>query len=323
MQAQYLRKLSTLLEGGVPIIQALHHLETKSSGLSVDVSRKLRMGIEAGKSFVGAAAEVDDFLKNHQLDFVAAGEVSGRMAESLKMIAEAEERQNKLRKTLMSGFLYPAVLYHLGVFVPSIITFATKGLFWALLECILLLFPAYLLIVVAVMVLRGRDSGIIPSSSIDRLLIKIPWIGSFLRYLAVYRFFISMRQMLLAGMRLDECWEKASVATGSDFFKEDLETGHLLLTKGQPLSQAFQSASLFHSEEVEMVETAEASGKLEFIFQHLADQSLDEAHSVSQNMAKRLPMYVYYLVGLFMVFRIYLVVKSIFDQIGSVTEGIL
>lgn len=107
------RKLSKLLGNGVPILDALVSLynplvEAKRTkeGIAIALNEWMQK-IRNGKKLSQA---VEGWVDNDEMMLIAAGEASGNLDSSLASVAEIMDAKQKIRKAVIGGLTYPAIM---------------------------------------------------------------------------------------------------------------------------------------------------------------------------------------------------------------------
>jgi general secretion pathway protein F len=110
-----LKQLSTLLEGGVPIAEAATALAEATDHPALAAAyASLNAGLRRGETFPAAFAACFPTIPEHIHRMIAAGDLSGRLAEALADAAAETEHAAKIRTELRQALVYPAFLVGFG-----------------------------------------------------------------------------------------------------------------------------------------------------------------------------------------------------------------
>src|SRR3990172_6881918 len=110
----FYNQLATLLGSGIDITKALSLIENQTH------NRRLKEDISRGDTLSLSMSRHTDTFENLHINIVKAGEVSGHLAENMKIIASFLGSVDKTWIRLINGFIYPVLLFHAAVFLPSI-----------------------------------------------------------------------------------------------------------------------------------------------------------------------------------------------------------
>jgi type IV pilus assembly protein PilC len=119
--AQFARVLSTLLVGGIPLVQAL---ETASDSLGASLLRK---AMQAAQKFVregqalSAALSSTKVFPGLAIDMIEVGESTGALPTMLGSVAEFYEDDVNMRMTASLSLIEPAIMIFMGVFVAFVL----------------------------------------------------------------------------------------------------------------------------------------------------------------------------------------------------------
>lgn len=307
------------MDAGVPLPKALDFVAEKSSGESRRVVLFLQNKVQAGGKLSEAARERPDVFSRVQLHLIEAGEVSGLLNEMLLTMAEVEEKHCKIRKRLVSKLIYPVILLHLAVCIPSAATLVTEGLFAAVGEILMLLIPIYLLVGGLFLVFRSRSSLPEVQGLIERVGLKIPVLKKWVRYSAAFYFCRVLRSMLIAGIAVKDALDKAGEATGISLFEYGIKAYSNGVNKGESLTEAVRKSGFMEKDYLDMLATGEISGKLDTVLLKMSEEAAFEAERAGDFIGKGLPYIAAGAVVLFIVFRILTV---IFKAIAPAYESL-
>ncbi len=119
--AQFSRVLSTLLVGGIPLVQAL---ETASSSLGTNLLKKMlaKTGkmVREGRS-LSASLEETGIFPSLSIDMIEVGESTGALPAMLGSVAEFYEEDVSTRMTAVLALIEPAIMIFMGCFVTFVL----------------------------------------------------------------------------------------------------------------------------------------------------------------------------------------------------------
>ncbi len=119
--AQFSRILSTLMVGGIPLLQAL---DTASSSLSTSLLRKALSNtaqmVKEGKSLSTSLSSTKMF-PSLAIDMMEVGESTGALPQMLSSVAEFYEEDVNTRMTAALSLIEPAIMIFMGIFVTFVL----------------------------------------------------------------------------------------------------------------------------------------------------------------------------------------------------------
>jgi general secretion pathway protein F len=216
------RELATMLAAGQDLDRALRFIvETAPSPRVATVMDRIREKVRGGSSLAAALAQEPQSFPKLHIGLVRAGEAGGALADTLDRLAGLLERERSLAATVQSALVYPALLlvaaigsitvligYVLPQFVPL---FAESGAELPTMTKMLIAFGSamqvagpwlLLLIVILVLALRQAMKNDNFRRPVDRLLLRVPVLGSLLRESLAARFTRTLGTLLKNGVPL-------------------------------------------------------------------------------------------------------------------------
>lgn len=105
------RQLSTLINAGLPLLQALRSVNTQATSKPLKaITGQIMSDIEAGSSFSVALTKHPETFSQIYLSLVAAGEASGTLDSALERIANQQEKDAEIISKVRGAMIYPAIV---------------------------------------------------------------------------------------------------------------------------------------------------------------------------------------------------------------------
>jgi type IV pilus assembly protein PilC len=119
--AQFSRVLSTLLVGGIPLVQALETAgESLGSPLLKGMLGKVRQSVREGQPLSGSLKTTGVF-PGLAIDMIEVGESTGALPAMLNSVAEFYEEDVATRMTAVLALIEPAIMVFMGIFVAFVL----------------------------------------------------------------------------------------------------------------------------------------------------------------------------------------------------------
>jgi type II secretory pathway component PulF len=282
--ATFIRELATAVQAGLPLVQSLKTIERQLK----QPGQKAMMGkiiheVEHGRSLAEACAKVGRPFGELTISLIRAGEASGRLGEILEQTATLLDRDVKLRRMMISGSIYPMILFALivvaitvivGFIVPNIIKpfagrlpesalpFPTRVVlavghgfhdwWWAL---------ALLLLAILIGIQRAMANP--PTRlKIDRGLLKVPLIGKVMRDVAVARFTRTLGTLVASGLPALPSLKVTKATLGNKAMEQVVEQVCEQVSSGKTISDPMEKSGYFPSLLTQIIGLGERSGRL-------------------------------------------------------------
>jgi type IV pilus assembly protein PilC len=119
--AQVSRTLSTLLSGGIPLVNALDIVarSTANQSIAADLAAVARQ-VREGSSLAGALTE-RGMLPHIAVEMVEVGESTGSLSDMLASVADFYDEENQTSLTRFSNLIQPILLIVMGVVIAGLL----------------------------------------------------------------------------------------------------------------------------------------------------------------------------------------------------------
>lgn len=286
------RQLATMIEAGIPLIQSF---DIVAKG---QANQRMKTLIETIKKEVESGSTLADSLRQHPAFFndlfcnlVDAGEKSGSLDVMLDKIATYKEKVETIKKKIKKALTYPMAVMVIAFLVTAGLLMFVVPQFESLFKGFGADLPAltrgvitmskwfenyWYLIFSAVggaiySFVYARNHSAKFAHTIDRLMLKIPIIGTILEQAAIARFTRTLSITFAAGLPLIEALKAVAGATGNILYANATEQIGEEVSSGQQLHLAMDNTKLFPSMVIQMVAIGEESGTLEQMLGKVAD----------------------------------------------------
>ncbi len=280
-------QLIPIVATGVPMLTGLEDLEEAVQKQKLkSVVRGLRAGLERGESLSGAMARYPNVFSEVYVNTVRAGEESGHLEASLVELRDFLEWNLDMRQRIQNILAYPLlVVFALIGLNVVLVTFAIprfEQLYTSLQTNEDFALPLPTRIVMAysrlfadfwpavLLVLLGATIAFLVWTSTragrigwDRLKLRLPIIGGLLRKVCFSRFAHHFGTMHSSGVGVTRALEVVKGAVGNEYLASVVEYVNRRVRSGQGLASAMRETNEFPSVVVQMVSTAERTGKMQ------------------------------------------------------------
>jgi type IV pilus assembly protein PilC len=283
-------QLATLLDAGIPLIEALFLLEQQSSNNRLkEILHTVRAQIIAGDSFSDTLRRYPSVFNVLYVSMIQAGEVSGDLDNISRHLSELMEKLMKLRQKIAVASIYPVVsLVLILVIVEGLLLFvvpqfaslyASKGAKLPEITQFLLAASDFSIhfwwaaligfgILVGWFQLYRSTFG---KTTCDTLWIKIPVVGTISRKVYTSQFIRTMATLLSAGVPITEAILTAGNTVDNDAIRVAFRQAREHLLMGATLSRPLEETKLFPMMVTRMIGIGEETGSMEKMLNKAAD----------------------------------------------------
>ncbi|HVW66512.1 MAG TPA: type II secretion system F family protein [Candidatus Peribacteraceae bacterium] len=338
---QFIENLSTMLNAGLPLIDALQTLQVETRSKPMKKMMKRILDTVENGSPLWKALDAEEFFSLHAIALIRIGEEAGNLAQNMEYLAIQEEKDHELKSKVSMAMIYPAIVMTimfiivmgLGLFVlPNLmgvitslnvpLPLTTRAMLWFSNA-----FTKYADIVVPGMI--GGFILFIFFAKFTRFRVvvqwvqfKIPGIGSLARSSTIARFGVILGGLLRAGVPVVEAVQSlvdvTPIVSYRNFYAKLLDH----ITVGDSFGKSFAaikgSDKLLPPSVQQLVITGEKSGALATIMLKIADIYDKKASETAQKLPVILEPMILLIIGALVGTIAFSVIVPIYSIVGSV-----
>jgi len=296
----FTRQLSTMIDAGLPLIQAL---EVQAAQQENKTFRKILTDIKnevaAGSTLAEALRKYPKYFDNLYINMVAAGEVGGTLDEVFSRLATYMEKSERLKRKVKSALTYPAIVFAISIMVLAVILIFVIPVFQKMFaefghalptptqivinisefvkSYIFVIIGAIILFIIMFKRFYATENG---KRIIDRLLLKAPVFGPLLKKVAVAKFSRTLGTLITSGVPIIEALRIAAGTSGNKIVEEALQKVKASIAEGRSIAQPLQESGVFPPMVVQMIAVGESTGALDQMLNKIAeyyDEEVDAA----------------------------------------------
>jgi type IV pilus assembly protein PilC len=300
----FTRQFATMIDSGLPLVQALDILATTSENKYFGkILGDVKGRVEQGSTFSEALSYHPKTFDTLFVNLVRAGEIGGILDTIMNRLAVQIEKETKLKRRIKSAMNYPKILIVVflgamyGLLFHVIPTFEsmfsgmgsqlpglTQGVIdssrWALRHATPI-FSIVFVIIVGIMVTWRIPKG---KYYMHWGLLHAPILGPVLKKIAVARFTRTMGTLLSSGVPILDALEVVSKAAGNLVIEEALMTVRAQIAEGRNIVEPLAQTKIFPHMVVQMVGVGEQTGALDTMLNKIADFYEDEVDVAVEGM---------------------------------------
>ena len=333
----FTRQLSTLIEADMPLAEGLRTLaqQTEKPGLK-KIVMEVAQSVEGGSSLSIALAAHSKIFSTFYIKLVQAGEVTGKLENSLRYLADYLERSQSINSKITGALIYPAfvvgamivVALIMGVYVlPQLLgvfkdwgvdlPLSTRMLIWG--TTFLNEYLYYILTIVIVggyLIVRFFRSA---QGKVwrDNVLVTMPGLGNVVQNLYLARVAESLSTLIKSGLPiLDALKITADLVDNENYRKimlaaeENVRSGG---TISEILSQHKEMPPLFSS----MVAIGERTGKLDYMLEYVSKFYKSESDTTIGSITQLIEPILVLVLGLAVAILVASILLPIYSLVGS------
>ncbi|UCF37657.1 MAG: type II secretion system F family protein [Acidobacteriota bacterium] len=334
------KQFSVMLDAGLPLIQCLELLaEQQEKPLLKDTLLEVRESVESGSTLADAMKKHPNVFEPLFVNMIAAGEAGGVLDVILQRLSSFAEKAVKLKRSVVSASVYPAVVLAVAVVIVFIIMVWVIPVFASLFTGLNAPLPAPTRFVMAisdyavtfslpliVLVAAGAvglryfyqtEEG---KLYLDGLLLKTPLIGIVLKKIAIARFSLTLSTLLTSGIPLLDALDITANTAGNSVIAKALLQVRQEVSEGKTLVEPLKKSTLFPSMVIQVVSVGEQTGELDQMLEKLSVYYEDESDAAIANLMTMIEPILIIFLGVVIGGIVISMYLPIFTLIGNLSQ---
>ncbi len=334
----FTRQFSTMINSGLPLVQALDILATQSENpVLQEVTREVVFDVESGHTVADALAKHPNAFTDLYVNMVAAGEAGGILDTILLRLATFMEKNDALVRKVKGAMIYPAVILSVAfgavvillvVVIPTFQTmFESAGIALPLPTRIVIAMSEFLqrfwwvvIAVVAAFVVSLQRYYKTPDGHlvIDRILINAPVLGDMLRKSAVSRFTRTLGTLISSGVSILDGLEITAKTAGNRVVSDAIMDSRASIAGGDTIAAPLAKSQVFPPMVISMISVGEQTGGLDEMLGKIADFYDEEVDAAVSGLLSLLEPVMVVFLGVVVGGMVVAMYLPIFDMINMV-----
>lgn len=292
-------ELLVLIKAGMPMLQILDTILEKQDEDALFVAlRQLRDDVKGGDALSTALERHTQVFPSLYIASIRSGERTGELPVTIQRYIQYLKKVDEIRKKLVSALFYPCILVVVSFLAIGLLMFyvipvfsqifADAGSRLPLLTQLLISFtsalrsysPALLLLAIAVAVIfRSWTSSDKGRHAVDRLKLKLPYVGDVLREYSLASFSRTLANLLGSGIPIIVSLRMSIGTLNNVYMEKRLFEAAREIEEGRRLSSAFERTGVMPALAVRMLAVGESTGAMEEMLANISaylEEAIDE-----------------------------------------------
>jgi type IV pilus assembly protein PilC len=335
----FTRQFSTMIDAGLPLVQALDILGSAEPNKNFKkVIKQVQSDIESGTTLADAMGKHPKVFNQLYVSLVAAGEVAGILDTVMARLAMQIEKEEKLRRKIKGAFTYPAIVMFIAIAVVILMLYKVIPTFtkmFAEMGGAELPKPTQIVvamsefvqsnivwiavgIVVVIAIFRAIMSYKPTRAVFDNLILKAPVFGPLVRKSSVARFTRTLGTMVSSGVPIIDSLEIVAKTAGNMTVEKAVLYVRDKISEGQNMVDPLSETGVFPPMVVQMIGVGESTGALDNMLNKIADFYEDEVDVAVDNLTSLLEPLLMCFLGIFVGGMLIAMYLPIFQLAGNI-----
>ena len=316
-QLMFTRQMSALIRAGIPITRAIAGiLESIDNPLLIKALRDISEQLESGRNLSVSCSRYPKVFSNLYISMIQVGENTGRLDEAFTQMGEYIDRNRRISNNISTALRYPTtvmiaitvamVIVNLFVIPQFASFFETNNLELPWQTLFLLntskIFIHYWIhtLVLCTLSFAAFKYYINTTSGRfwwDKLVIKVPVIGSILHRAFMARFARSFAMAYGAGVPIVQAMGVISRSIGNEYISSHVNNMREGIERGDTLTRTAKQTGMFTPVVMQMFAVGEEAGNLEEMMIFIADFYEEEVDYDIKTLSDKLEPLIYVAIG--------------------------
>lgn len=335
----FAKNLGAMVGAGISIVKGLDVLKNQTKNKKFkEILQGLKESILEGKPLADSMEKYPKVFSPLFRAMVRAGEVSGKLEESLNLLAFQLEQDYELKRKIRGAMIYPAVIIvamigigilmliyvvptltstfaELNVDLPptTLIVIGLSNFMINNVLAILLIFIAFVLLVG--FYFRRSSSG---KTAMALILLKVPVISTLVKEVNAARTSRTLSSLISSGVNVLQALEITEEVLQNPFYKKVLREAKEDIQKGKQISATFiRHSDIYPLVMGEMAAVGEETGRLSEMLLNIASFYEKEVAEKTKNLSSIIEPVLMIIIGSVVGFFAVSMIQPIYSMVGS------
>lgn len=341
----FTRQFSVMIDAGLPLVQCLEILaQQQENKYFRQTLLQVRQDVEEGSTLAAAMARHPRVFDQLYTNMVDAGETGGILDLILQRLSTFIEKLVKLKRDIISAMIYPAAVILMAIGAVSVIMIVVIPQFQNIFLGLLgpgeqLPLPTRIVVgisdfmagwggavilatiiasVVAIKFYYRTTNG---HRNIDRILLKVPVLGSIFRKIAVSRFSRTLSTLLSSGVPILQALDITARTSGNVIIEEAIIKVRMGVERGENFVDPLKATEVFPNMVAQMIGIGEQTGALDAMLGKIADFYEQEVDTAISNMLTLMEPLLIGFLGVTIGSIVIAMYLPLFTLIGKLSQG--
>ena len=316
----FAKNLSVMIDAGLSISRALTVLSKQSKNKSqTAVFENINASVSGGETLSKSLEAYPDIFSNLFVSMVKAGEESGKLSYSLRIIADQLEKSQSLSKKIKGAMIYPAVIVSLMLVIGIVLMIYMVPTLTSTFKGLNIVLPLPTRIIIAISdFLRGNIFLTLAAifvavfsyivwhktkngkNTSDFVLLHMPMIKTMTKEVNAARTARTLSSLVSSGVSILSAIGITSDVLQNHYFKDLLNSASKKVETGELLSQSLSDSkgNLYPVFVGEMLAVGEETGKLTEMLDNIATYYETEVDQKTKDLSTIIEPFLMILMGI-------------------------
>jgi len=314
----FTRHLAVMIASGFPFDRSLDVLEHQAQNSTFkEVIGKIREDVIHGVSFSEALKKHPKVFDELYVNMVRVGEETGKLKESLDILATQMKKDHDIRGKVRGALMYPVILVCLMILIGIIMMIFVLPKFSQTFKDLNVPLPATTQFIFSIGDLMAKYFYLIPvvlfliiftflrikktkkgKDILDKIYLKMPIFGPIIKKMNIARTARILSSLIKSGVPIVTSLKILSETLTNNVYKEVIAEASRKIQKGKTLKECLEKyENIFSYLLIQMIEVGEETGSLGEVLTDLAEFYEGEVDTTTKNLSTIIEPLMMVLIG--------------------------
>lgn len=336
--AIFCRNFSSFVSAGLSVPKSLQFIERQTLNPKLKRAvKRLHEAVQNGGSLSDTMGTFDEFPRL-LVSMIKAGEASGRLEETLKIMADYYEKQNSILRKVKSACFYPAFILSTSIAVIILLVIKVLPQFEDIFNSMGAKMPSYSVNLLSISHVFFEYWPIITTAIIfilfitrkamctengryvySKIILCLPAAGTLSKKAAASRFSRTMSMLLKNSVNIIQALDIAADTVDNEAIGRHIQKCRDKVEQGQSLSSALASPQIFPELLVSTISLGEEAGNLDEALYRISsyfEEDMEASASKITSVIEPLIMIIIGIMVFFIIMSVMLPMLDLYKMIG-------
>lgn len=314
----FVEQLAILINANINLLAALNIIIIQEKHISFKkLIIKISSSISSGQSFYRALNQYPQYFNKILCNLINVGEQSGTLSIILNELAQYFTKIESQKRKVKKALLYPAIVLIVTLIVIIILLLLVIPQFEIMYTSVGASLPSYtqfilrladftkkyfcVIFILSIIIIFSIKFGYKYFQKfnhyIDRIMLKLPIIGSIINYSVTARLVKTIWLAFKSGIPLLEAINISCTVAQNYWYLVAMQNIIKLLNNGQSLHEAMQEQKIFPIQIIKLIAVGEETGALDSMLEKIAKIYTDKLDHIIENLNSLLEPMIMLILG--------------------------
>ncbi|MEK9206890.1 MAG: type II secretion system F family protein [Patescibacteria group bacterium] len=334
----FTRQISSMLSSGLTLMKALEILKEQTANKTIqETLGGILLDLQEGMSFSDSISKYPEIFPTIYVSLVKAGESSGLLDKIFLRLANNLEKQQKLKNTVRSALMYPAIIITLMVVVMFIMMIFVIPQLTKLYDSLNAPLPAVTRFVVGISSFAAKFWPFIigfggaltyafirwkrtpkGQETLDKKILTLPIVGRIIKQTILSEFARTFGLLVGTGTLVVDALNQSADVTGNIVYEKSIKDIAKRVEKGVAVGEAMTYYPYYPALLIQLVKVGEETGKMDENLMKASEYFEEEVDQSVKTLTTAMEPIIMIVLGVGVGFLVFSVITPIYNLLSRI-----